>query len=121
MNEVKHTPGPWTLEESTPGQGFHEIRGSDGSCVVAPDDGWDSNYRDYDARLANARLIAAAPDLLSALKELRDMATALMRACHDCDSTQEAIEVWDHELEERGLIGVGAKAEAVIAKAEGRG
>jgi hypothetical protein len=64
------TPGPWTLEESTPGDGHHFIRGADGSYVVYPDDGWNSDYRDYATRLANARLIAAAPEMLAALKAL---------------------------------------------------
>jgi hypothetical protein len=42
--------------------------GADDSWIVAPDDGWNSGYRDYETRLANAHLIAAAPDLLAACR-----------------------------------------------------
>ena len=60
----KHTPGPWTLEPSPKG-GFN---------VLDPDKNVPGICRTY-ARFgepedtANARLIAAAPDLLKALKD----------------------------------------------------
>ena len=86
---MSHTPGPWTLETGTPGDGHHYIQGADGSDVVSTDDGWNNNYRNYDERLANARLIAAAPELLVAcraalndrmFKEWPGIATMLMAA-----------------------------------------
>jgi hypothetical protein len=54
----KHTPGPWTAEDE--GASVH-IAGHDG-IWVAEVYGIDDN--------ANARLIAAAPDLLQALTEV---------------------------------------------------
>ena len=64
----KHTPGPWAVNRLiTSGNqslGFHITAPRDGSvspvCV-----GEDTGYGEIDA---NARLIAAAPDLLEALK-----------------------------------------------------
>jgi hypothetical protein len=61
MSEGKHTPGPWSLDQS-----------SQISCVSA----FDVNgefigiaYMTLPNHEANARLIAAAPDLLAALKQ----------------------------------------------------
>jgi len=65
----KHTPGPWAVNRYiTSGNqslGFHITGPRDGSvspvCV-----GEDTGYGEIDA---NARLIAAAPELLEALKK----------------------------------------------------
>ena len=63
----EHTPGPWLLENrgykfivSKPGDGYitRDVCRLDGSTMSAF------------AQEANARLIAAAPDLLEALKEM---------------------------------------------------
>jgi hypothetical protein len=66
MSEQKHTPGPWELAWE---QGKHGVVASAaGGKLVAiignntPDDG------NEPIRLANARLIAAAPELLEAAK-----------------------------------------------------
>ena len=68
---TQHTPGPWAMPDS--GQGRISKVGANG--------GWDgliatADCGDY-ARskvegLANARLIAAAPELLEALKDMLD-------------------------------------------------
>lgn len=61
----KHTPGPWTWNED-----FEGLRGASNADVL--------NYADYEGmwlsdykgcRQANARLIAAAPDLLIELRQ----------------------------------------------------
>lgn len=76
MSNTKHTPGPWAIG----------MRGGANSCVIYARDGADQfndsgvaqifglyqnqpieNQRDATA-LANARLIAASPDLLAALE-----------------------------------------------------
>jgi hypothetical protein len=59
---MTHTPGPWkTIGETM-------IYGPDDYCVaVTRSDHW-ASCRDIDECLANARLIAAAPDLLAALE-----------------------------------------------------
>jgi len=60
MNETKHTPGPWERQGiaigSETGSAFDAI------CYL------DILSRDREQREANARLIAAAPDLLAALE-----------------------------------------------------
>lgn len=58
---MAHTPGPWFISED-PYIHVRQGTGEDnrGSCVLA---------RDY-CSLADARLIAAAPDLLAALEML---------------------------------------------------
>ena len=64
---AKHTPGPWTLEDrgykfvvSKPGEGYitRDVCRMDASTMSAFD------------QEANARLIAAAPDLLEACKTI---------------------------------------------------
>jgi hypothetical protein len=66
MSENKHTPGPWSISRKSP----HSHRAWIGAV------GWgkfarvvvrmDGSARDCEDGLANARLIAAAPDLLEA-------------------------------------------------------
>ena len=67
----KHTPGPWTTDEADHDEPYQDIRiqaGKRGICRVWIDD---APVHDYNAeQRANARLIAAAPDLLEALKAL---------------------------------------------------
>ena len=70
MSEVKHTPGPWRYEpqNGSPTTGQHMISG------------WKPGYlaevRDCGSGdvVANAHLIAAAPELLAVLKELQESA-----------------------------------------------
>lgn len=68
MTDVKHTPGPWALDEHHDDIDVYPVK--DGPpkigrwaevCVVR-------DHYEVEQR-ANARLIAAAPDLLSALKD----------------------------------------------------
>ena len=68
-NETKHTPGPWEASDDC-----MEISPSTGpkshvelARIVGPGEG--SSFYTYDEASANARLIAAAPDLLAALKQ----------------------------------------------------
>ena len=66
--ENKHTPGPWAVvTDDTAAQvkGFPCIH-SDNYIVV----GVEGMYGDIETDYANARLIAAAPDLLEALERL---------------------------------------------------
>lgn len=67
----KHTPGPWTL-----GNGEVRIRtekNEQGRSILVAEcytTGNAGRYPKYEERKANARLIAAAPELLEALKKL---------------------------------------------------
>ena len=61
MSETKHTPGQWeTLDNSI-------IAGAICIAVIEDDGGYEAPA---DQRLANARLIAAAPELLEALEAI---------------------------------------------------
>jgi hypothetical protein len=75
MNETKHTPGPWEVIE---------VNLHDGPCKHALYVNGTGDYQfdeiaavmmDYadNSPEANARLIAAAPDLLSACEKMRDV------------------------------------------------
>lgn len=85
----KHTPGPWEWNKN-----YRGLDGPGGAVILeyAPYEGmWVPDYAG-DWSEANARLIAAAPELLEALQDL-------------CDTL--------------GECGATAKARAAIAKAEG--
>lgn len=93
MSAPKHTPGPWT--NSPPRVSL------DGDCFVYGPEGlaiarvYGVCPRDTDAREANARLIAAAPELYEALK-------------------------YTHEFMRGAFVGPFPGIEAALAKAEGR-
>jgi hypothetical protein len=92
MSQSKFTPGPW----KTSGVNPHRIIAVEGRSVgleICATKGFLAEYREQS--LANAQLIAAAPDLLAALKHL----------VH-----------WHDQLSPADI----AKAESVIAKAEGQ-
>tara|TARA_R100001230_G_C5653275_1_gene158226 strand:- start:432 stop:770 length:339 start_codon:yes stop_codon:yes gene_type:complete len=58
-----HTPGPWQIEDCTPGEstGLRFEVGTKDSVIARTTDGWKEAH-------ANARLIAAAPELLEQCK-----------------------------------------------------
>jgi len=61
-----HTPGPWSIDKEERWV-IHEPEGKSGTLVVP------EIYLDDDEAIANARLIASAPDLLEALECLLEM------------------------------------------------
>jgi YD repeat-containing protein len=91
-----HTPGPWTIEIKG---SRHFIDGADELTVAYVDR---AGVRERQTYEANARLIASAPELLAALKEMAE------QFGHYCEHTEDAKEI-------ETLI----KARAAIAKAEG--
>ena len=96
MSDVTHTPGPWTLTNSR--EVFSKASG-DPICVVS----WGFTPLDRQVAKADARLLAAAPELLAALKEIRRIAAdipAIERNPRFADASRDAL--------------------AAIAKAEGR-
>jgi hypothetical protein len=62
-----HTPGPWHVEPATAGRFLVQL--DDGSTIATVGEGWHEGGSDEQLD-ANARLIAAAPDLLEALDYL---------------------------------------------------
>jgi hypothetical protein len=65
---ITHTPGPWKVFTSTDGQKLIGVGATNGQGITDSDFGiW--SWDDPEGK-ANALLIAAAPDLLAALKRL---------------------------------------------------
>jgi len=93
---MAHTPGPWTIGKKPRLQPY--IEGADGTPVCscggnAPGSGAYTTET-FRRRDANARLIAAAPELLEAMKLLiADVADypAWQRPCHALDVARAAI------------------------------
>lgn len=114
MSETKHMQGPWETHHGYDVTGYpcYYLHGVCGD-----------GKRDTAVHEANARLIAAAPDLLAALKDMRETCAALMRAVEASASPQrEAItHAWVAEMQRLKIDdGVGVRANQAIAKAEGR-
>lgn len=100
---AKHTPGPWRLHKRF----TFNVEGPDGRTIARVN--WDDET--YDEAIANANLIAAAPDLLAAVKEaveiIQDFADSLC-GCGYVDSPCR-------------VCYAAAKFKDVIAKACGEG
>jgi hypothetical protein len=67
MNEAKHTPGLWSVQDGTAAKGHRNIVTATEYVATAYGDHIDATECD-----ANARLIAAAPLMLAALQALSD-------------------------------------------------
>jgi hypothetical protein len=76
-----HTPGPWDARNTLVVGPVANGRGPRLVCDTDPDG--DPDTEEQAADVANARLIAAAPELLAALVECSDWIWARM-AEHDC-------------------------------------
>lgn len=107
----KHTPGPWKHVGQT-GDGKRQLVES------ANDDSWercsaeiDSDDCDHDMAIANARLIAAAPELLDALEGLLD--------ARDTD-WEEAAEGDPDSDEGKAWLSAVKQAYEAVRKAQGR-
>jgi hypothetical protein len=72
MLQPKHTPGPWTIQAADDITTTVDIRGARGLLVAEVSD---SSTED----VANARLIAAAPELLWELQRAVDMIEEMNR------------------------------------------
>ena len=69
---MTHTPGPWTIEGTRDSDEFWVVKDEGPVCEISQTFGYP------DADEANARLIAAAPELLAALRDLiREKAASL--------------------------------------------
>ncbi len=75
MSGMEHTPGPWYPQDDI--EGNPGVRAKSGFICFAPHvahyPGQDRRYQEeIEERKANAALIAAAPDLLTALRAIID-------------------------------------------------
>lgn len=100
MSAAKHTPGPWRLRAAAGSRSLWRIVNAAGRVIGTIS----RPFQGVDAADADARLIAAAPELLEALQAAYD-ALAISYPLHSCD------------MDKRGAI-LG-QARAAIAKAEG--
>lgn len=88
--KTKHTPGPWTVQRYSNYNGF-SIWAPNIGCVAerwCPSEDTETPFE------ANARLIAAAPDLLNSLQELMawlKSGTALENGAK-CETKTEALD-----------------------------
>ena len=104
-NQPKHTPGPWFAKRAGDGGYFEWYVGRDGENCSIAEDITDPVTRDPSE--ANAHLIAAAPDLLEALKAI---------ISDDMEDQKTAQEFGGFVLPDE----LRTAARAAIAKAEGR-
>jgi hypothetical protein len=74
---MSHTPGPWTLDSC-----------ANGWSLLA--NGSDVTTEPFDCSDADARLIAAAPELLAALKMCKQALKNYIDSGYDEDEDQEA-------------------------------
>ncbi len=92
MSETKWTPGPWTVHDCNVDNLAHLVR-FDGPAVIYADDDCDVHpiadcscnlsCRLGDEQFANARLIAAAPELYEALVRASIKLGAYVGVCKD--------------------------------------
>lgn len=113
----KHTPGPWVIDHETrPTEvcTIHNTTHRNGWVYVRGEIGYWS--ADEDENMANARLIAAAPDLLEALKIIMDNNCPLTGN----PSRAELVKHWEYEKSQgHGEADDHLFALAAIAKATG--
>lgn len=105
---MKHTPGPWMHGNSDKPVSLMAVcfgAGTAGGTVVRFAESGDISF---DETMANARLIAAAPDLLAALLELSQHFTGEW-----VNDPRSQSEIDDHYVEAQAI------ARAAIAKATG--
>lgn len=91
---AKHTPGPWHVSQLWAGYTGAEIRAGDTKLAILLINGHNAEHGE-----ANARLIAAAPDLLAVLQTVRELADARTNLPVQCPTLWiEICEVIDKAL-----------------------
>ena len=114
MTQGKHTPGPW-VPMGKPTVGFMEVKAQPSPALrgftktICHMDGIGTDTKE---REANARLIAAAPDMLEALQAWQSVFDALFAAGYPLHQNGKAI---DHSA----LNVAGDMTRAAIARATG--
>lgn len=121
MGETKHTPGPWFVSDVTHPQNacVYIVAGVAGHAGVATlyegdeDVSQDENgiWGPHPVREANARLIAAAPEMYEALVHIGGLSRALRQGGPDPMDLQELSDALNEAVDLAGSL---------VAKAEGR-
>ena len=101
MSDTQYTPGPWVVADD--GDGLIYVLTEDEGLVA---DAHDPSFIDDEVAKANARLIAAAPELVEALEKMTAHYVALVE-CGDCG-------FWDANKEPEVIA-----ARAALSKARG--
>lgn len=96
--ETKHTPGPWTLQgepESIRVEGPRNRNSRSHLILVERVGGrrYGADYSDLSELVANAKLIAAAPDLLKALERIARPHDCGCVPCTGSCISQEALQI----------------------------
>lgn len=81
---VVHTPAPWRVGGNL--KGFFDVRTDTTAPPIVNWMGFDDSWRLREEHLANARLIAAAPELLAACRRAEQLAASLERELGDWDA-----------------------------------
>ncbi len=102
---IKHTPGPWKHNRGPVSESIYAPDGNGHLVAIL-------YHGDADNQAANARLIAAAPDLLEALEELLQHKPAFRTMPLGAPNSYARQEQYSH-------IAAEDKARAAIAKAKG--
>jgi hypothetical protein len=102
MDKPGYTPGPWSVAQ--PWNGFSEIRGGNGELVFGLAAGVPGEKQPDEICEANARLIAAAPEMFEALQNIL-LCPAILDELNGDNETNNAV----------------AKARAALSKALGEG
>lgn len=100
MTKLDHTPGPWAVSSSP-----YESPDIVTTCGSLISTAWEE-YAGPEGAAMNAHLLAAAPELLAALLELRGIASSLEEGCH---------------LEPGAIEAAWEMGDRAIAKARGEG
>lgn len=111
MSEMKHTPGPWLTDRNNAHSGqiatIYGCLGNDWVEVWTGSWCFEDTLLDEERQEANARLIAAAPELLDALQAAKNTLVAFKFQPGEANC-------WEHHDEENL-----AMVDAAIAKATG--
>jgi hypothetical protein len=106
-----HTPGPWYVRDEHPEKSTFNVGTITGEAYVGEVAVvFRTKLLAEPEHLANARLIAAAPDLLAALKELGDWIAGGLQA---------SAEAWPDAKCLQHTEELAARARAAVDKAEG--
>lgn len=109
----KHTPAPWDISDTGPKYSINAGTGGAARKHIAMVSCFKGHEGEQEENEANARLIAAAPEMLEALKEAHEAVSYLVAFIKDGElsgCSDAFTQRWvDHEIE----------CERIIRKAEG--